>query len=268
MTMSLSRLFPSLMLPLLLLLPGAATAADPLAPPDVPGDASPAPAQAGAPAPQALFPAAAPPAAAPPQADLPLSYKGLRLGMSPAALRAFVDGQPRMAADATDSLNGVTRVTLREEGYGSRSSKRARPVDPSGFFTLGCQGAGADANCYAIQSATVAFLGDKAVSFSLRNQWTMEEAQADPGLKGWLEFVQAAFTKKYGKPATVSLAPGQTDFEDFQDLWNAAPFVQWDSGPSKVLLELTRSGDVCRATVEVQDNAGAQQLLRKGLAGK
>jgi|GEM_PF-4334390 hypothetical protein len=273
-----------LVTPLLAFVPGPLRAADPLAPPPIPGDASsalpaplpgdvPLPSDAAPPAapadlavPQAASPAASAPAAAPapPQADLPLAYKGLRLGMSMAALRAFVDGQPRMYADATDSLNGVTRVTLHEEAPGRQGSQRPRPADPSAFFTLGCASAG----CYGIQSATVAFLDDKAVSFTLRNQWSMKEAQADPGLKGWLEFVQAAFSKKYGKPAAVSLAPGQADFEDFQDLWNAAPFVQWNSGGSKVLLELTRSGEFCRAAVEVQDNAGAERLLRKGLAGK
>ena len=52
--------------------------------------------------------------------------RGVRLGMSPAELRAFVDSQPRMYADAADSLNGVTRVTLHEE---RSDSKRARPSD-------------------------------------------------------------------------------------------------------------------------------------------
>jgi hypothetical protein len=188
--------------------------------------------------------------------------------MSLVDLKAFVDTQPRLSADATDSLNGVTRVTLHGEHVDRRGSRKARPADPKDFFTLGCGGPADDVRCYQFQSGTVAFLNDRAVSFSLRNQWTIDEAQGDPGLKGWLEFVQAAFSKKYGKPAVVSLAPGQTDFEDIQDLWNAAPFVQWDSGPSKVLLELSRSGDICKATIEVQDNAGAEALLRKDLAGK
>jgi hypothetical protein len=265
-----------LALPGLLALPCLAHAADPPAPPDLPGDAptaplpkdvplpadaGPAPAPADVSVPQAVSAAAAPAA---PQGDLPLAYKGVRLGMSPADLRAFVDSQVHMAAEGADSLNGVIRVTLHEEGSGHSGAKRPRPADAAGFFTLGCAGS----SCFTIQSATVAFLDDRAVSFTLRNQWTMDEASADPGLRGWLEFVQAAFSKKYGKPAAVSLAPGQTDFEDFQDLWNAAPFVQWNSGQSKVLLELTRSGDLCKATVEVQDNAGAAQLLRRGVAGK
>ena len=89
-----------------------------------------------------------------------------------------------------------------------------------------------------------------------------------PGPEGLAGVRPGRLQQKVRPAATVSLAPGQTDFEDFQDLWNAAPFVQWNSGPSKVLLELTRSGDLCKATVEVQDNAGAAQLLRKGTGGK
>ncbi|HTB33622.1 MAG TPA: hypothetical protein VK842_02055 [bacterium] len=247
-------------------LPGDAPAA-PLPPPApvLGGSPTQAPGAAGA----LSAPAAAPasPTAALAPGDLPLAYKGLRLGMGMAELKAFVDGQPRLSASATDSLNGVTRVSLHSDRPGRGSGKKARAVDPASFLTLGCGGPGG-AHCFELQSATVAFLNDKAVSFTLRNQWTMDEAEGDPGLKGWLEFVQAAFSKKYGNPATVSLAPGQTDFEDFQDLWNAAPFVQWNYGPSKVLLELSRSGDICKATIEVQDNAGAAQLLRKDLGGK
>jgi hypothetical protein len=255
---------------LILTVPGQSRADAPPELPPVPGDAPaaplPPPAPAAEPAPPA--PSSGTVTASAPAGDLPLAYKGLRLGMDLAELKLFVDGQPRMVASQTDSLNGVVRVTLRDASSGRGGGKRSRSGDPGAFFTLGCGGRAEDAHCFVFQSATVAFLNDKAVSFTLRNLWTMDDALGDPGLKGWLEFVQAAFTKKYGNPAMVSLAPGQTDFEDIQDLWNAAPFVQWNSGPSKVLLELSRSGDVCKATIEVQDNAGAAALLQKDLSGK
>ena len=257
-------------LALLLVAPAAAWADGPPELPPVPGaaEAPPpaplppdAPLPGGAPAGPAVAPPLSGPAAAP--GDLPLAYKGLRLGMSMAGLKAFVDSQAGLAAGATESLNGVTKVTLNPAGR-RRGAKRGAGSDPRDFFSLGCGGAG----CYAIQSATVVFLDDRAVSFSLRNLWTLDEALEEPGLKGWLDYVQAAFNKKYGQPALVSLAPGQTEFSDIRDLWNAAPFVQWNSGQAKVLLELSRSGGHCKASIEVQDNAGAAEVLRRGLAGK
>jgi len=259
-----------LILALALAVPCSVPAADPGLPPAGDADLPPPPSMdvpAEAPAPVPASPTAPAPASpsAAPKGDLPLAYKGVSVGMSLAGLKAFVSGQPRMMADQTEALNGVVKVTLYEDmDPGRKASKKKAKPNPDSFFTIGCDAQG----CYPFQSATVVFLDGKAVSFSLRSQWTLQEALAEPGLKGWMGFVGAAFNKKYGPPALVSVAPGQDDLTDIKNLGNAAPFVQWNSGPCKVLVELSRSGDRCKAAIEVQDNAGAAQLLSRGMAGK
>ena len=175
------------------------------------------------------------------QLQEPLSFKGIKIGMSRSELDLF--------------LKNSCWENLLESKTGDVTLYRKNSEKCSDTARIGCDGLG---NCYEVQSINCVFHDYKIVRLILESKLFSAD-KIDAYLKEWIDFAFFALQKKYGKPSLIVKNPESVTYSDFKSGF-IVYLCEWRVGSQKILLGIGENEAEFNSSIVYQDIAGVRKL--------